>query len=61
MNRGAGTGLIGFGIVLVIIGAILDFAVQVSTADADHEDAREDRDHGLLSACEASLTQTNCL
>jgi uncharacterized membrane protein len=32
MNRGAGTGLIGFGIVLVIVGAILDFAVQVSTS-----------------------------
>ena len=27
MQRGTGTGLIGLGIVLVVIGAILDYAV----------------------------------
>ena len=32
MNRGAGTGLIGFGIVLVIVGATLDFAITVTTS-----------------------------
>ena len=32
MNRGAGTGLIGFGIVSVIVGAILDYAVTVTTS-----------------------------
>ena len=31
MSRGTGTGLIGLGIVLVVIGAILKFAVTVST------------------------------
>ena len=31
MNRGAGTGLIGLGIVLAVIGAILDWAVTVTT------------------------------
>jgi uncharacterized membrane protein YidH (DUF202 family) len=31
MSRGTGTGLIGFGIVLVVIGAILKFAVTVTT------------------------------
>jgi hypothetical protein len=29
MSRGAGTGLIGLGIVLVVIGAVLKFAVTV--------------------------------
>src|SRR5437764_13770183 len=32
MSRGAGTGLIGFGIVMVVIGAILDYAVSVHTS-----------------------------
>ena len=32
MSRGAGTGLIGLGIVLVVIGAILKFAVTVTTS-----------------------------
>jgi uncharacterized membrane protein YidH (DUF202 family) len=32
MSRGAGTGLIGFGIVLAVIGAILDFAVSTDTS-----------------------------
>jgi beta-lactamase regulating signal transducer with metallopeptidase domain len=32
MNRGTGTGLIGLGIVLVVIGAILDFAVTATTS-----------------------------
>jgi len=32
MNRAAGTGLMGFGLVLVVIGAILDFAVSVNTS-----------------------------
>jgi Domain of unknown function (DUF6458) len=31
MSRGTGTGLITFGIVLVVIGAVLKFAVTVST------------------------------
>ena len=31
MNRSAGTGLMGFGIVLVLVGAILEFAVSVAT------------------------------
>jgi uncharacterized protein DUF6458 len=31
MSRGAGSGLIGLGIVLVVIGAILKFAVTVTT------------------------------
>ena len=31
MSRGAGTGLIGLGIVLVVIGAILKYAVTVTT------------------------------
>jgi uncharacterized membrane protein len=31
MSRGAGTGLIGVGIVLVVIGAVLKFAVTVTT------------------------------
>jgi membrane-bound ClpP family serine protease len=31
MSRGTGTGLIGLGIVLVVIGAILKFAVTVTT------------------------------
>jgi uncharacterized membrane protein YidH (DUF202 family) len=34
MNRGAGTGLIAFGVVLVVTGAVLRFAVTVvATAD----------------------------
>ncbi len=32
MNRAAGTGLMAFSTVLVVIGAILDFAVDVSTS-----------------------------
>ena len=32
MSRGAGSGLIGFGIVMVVIGAILDYAVSVHTS-----------------------------
>jgi vacuolar-type H+-ATPase subunit I/STV1 len=32
MYRGTGTGLIGLGIVLVVIGAILKFAVTVTTS-----------------------------
>ena len=35
MNRGAGTGLIAFGIVLGVIGAILAFAVTVKTSGFD--------------------------
>ena len=31
MSRGTGTGLIGFGIVLVVIGAVLKFAATVTT------------------------------
>lgn len=31
MNRAAGTGLIGGGIALIVLGAILDFAVTVTT------------------------------
>ena len=31
MYRGAGTGLMGGGIVLILVGAILEFAVSVST------------------------------
>ncbi len=31
MNRAAGTGLMAFGLVLVVLGAILDFAVSVTT------------------------------
>jgi hypothetical protein len=31
MNRAAGTGLIGGGIALIVVGAILDFAVTVTT------------------------------
>jgi hypothetical protein len=31
MSRGTGTGLIGLGIVLVVIGAVLKFAVTVTT------------------------------
>jgi len=31
MSRGAGTGLIGFGIVLVVVGAVLKYAVTVTT------------------------------
>jgi membrane-bound ClpP family serine protease len=31
MNRSAGTGFIGFGIVLVVIGAIMRFAVTATT------------------------------
>jgi hypothetical protein len=31
MNRGAGGGLIGLGIVLIVVGAILDWAVTVTT------------------------------
>jgi membrane-bound ClpP family serine protease len=31
MSRGTGTGLIGLGLVLVVIGAILKFAVTVTT------------------------------
>lgn len=31
MTRGTGTGLIGFGIVLMVIGAIMRFAVKVHT------------------------------
>ena len=31
MSRGTGTGLIGLGIVLVVVGAILKFAVTVTT------------------------------
>lgn len=31
MNRGAGTGLIAFGLVLAIVGAILEFAVTATT------------------------------
>ena len=30
MNRGAGSGLLGFGVVLVAVGAILEFAVTAS-------------------------------
>jgi hypothetical protein len=32
MNRGAGTGLIGLGIILTVVGAILDWAVTVTTS-----------------------------
>ncbi len=32
MQKGTGTGLIGLGIVLVVIGAILDFAVTATTS-----------------------------
>lgn len=32
MYRGAGTGLIGLGVVLVVIGAILDYAVTATTS-----------------------------
>jgi beta-lactamase regulating signal transducer with metallopeptidase domain len=31
MYRGAGTGLIGLGIVMVVVGAILDYAVTATT------------------------------
>ena len=31
MNRAAGTGLIGGGIALIVVGAILDYAVTVTT------------------------------
>ena len=39
MNRGAGTGLIGFGIVLGVIGAIMTFAVKVHTSGFSIHDA----------------------
>ena len=39
MNRGAGTGLIGFGIVLAVIGAIMTFAVSVHTSGFNVHDA----------------------
>jgi uncharacterized membrane protein len=39
MNRGAGTGLIGFGIVLGVIGAIMTFAVSVHTEGFSVHDA----------------------
>jgi hypothetical protein len=32
MNRGAGTGLMAFGLVLIVLGAILKFAVTVTTS-----------------------------
>ena len=32
MNRGTGTGLIVFGVVLVVVGAILNYAVSVDTS-----------------------------
>ena len=32
MNRGAGTGLIAFGLVMIVLGAILDFAVNVTAS-----------------------------
>jgi membrane-bound ClpP family serine protease len=32
MYRGAGTGLIGLGIVMVVVGAILDYAVTATTS-----------------------------
>jgi Domain of unknown function (DUF6458) len=32
MYRGAGTGLIGLGVVMVVIGAILDYAVTATTS-----------------------------
>lgn len=32
MNRSSGIGLIGFGVVLVVVGAILRFAVSVTTS-----------------------------
>jgi hypothetical protein len=35
MHRGAGTGLIGLGVVLVVIGAILDYAVTATTSGLD--------------------------
>ena len=35
MYRASGTGLIGLGMVLVVIGAILDFAVTASTSGFD--------------------------
>ena len=39
MNRGAGTGLIGFGVVLGLIGAIMTFAVKVHTEGFNVHDA----------------------
>jgi uncharacterized membrane protein len=39
MNRGAGTGLIGFGVVLGVIGAIMTFAVRVHTSGFNVHDA----------------------
>ncbi len=32
MYRGTGTGLIGLGVVLVVVGAILDYAVTATTS-----------------------------
>jgi membrane-bound ClpP family serine protease len=32
MNRGTGTGLIGLGIVLMVVGAVMRFAVKVHTS-----------------------------
>ena len=32
MNRGTGTGLIGLGIVLMVVGAIMRFAIKVKTS-----------------------------
>jgi len=32
MNRAAGTGLMAFSVVLIVLGAILDFAVSVDTS-----------------------------
>ena len=32
MNRGTGTGLMVFGLILIVLGAILDFAVTVTTS-----------------------------
>ena len=32
MNRGTGTGLIAFGIVLMVVGAIMRFAIKVRTS-----------------------------
>jgi hypothetical protein len=39
MNRGASTGLMAFGIVLVIVGAIMRFAVSVKTHGFDFHQA----------------------
>jgi hypothetical protein len=39
MNRGAGTGLMAFGIVLVTVGAIMRFATSVKTHGFDFQQA----------------------